>query len=109
MQINFNLEIKFSQLLPKLKELIKKAKFQDILKLLSSHTDFIGLSILLISLFTFNLALNQDKKKKQHEYLKDLTPGKIQVFEGKVIYSILHVLGIQNLQWRQELQQFNCN
>jgi hypothetical protein len=87
--MNFNFEIKFDQIISKLTEIIDTIGANQLLSIIKDHKNILGLSFLLISLFTTNRILSKEKNKRKHDQVKDLTPGRIYVLEGKVSFGII--------------------
>jgi hypothetical protein len=82
--MNFNFEIKLDEIFGKVLKILNKLRTSELLALLKENKDIIGLSFLVISLFSTNKMLTKEKNKRKFDQVKDLTPGKIHVLEGKV-------------------------
>ncbi len=82
--MNFNFEIKFDEIFKKVLEIFNKINTSELLKVFQDNRDIVGLSLLLISLFSTKKFLTKENKKRKLDQVKDLTPGKIHVLEGKV-------------------------
>ena len=79
---NMNFNFEFDEILKKVLEILNKLHSTEFLKVLKENGDILGLSLLLLSLFSTNKILTKEKQKRKFDHVKDLTPGKIHVLEG---------------------------